>query len=90
VCSTALKALAATMQILTLHLHMVLGHSPNTVYNNSATAIEEAGGPKIDMKYGRVDAAGPEGCTPDVCINYTACMQLHTYPHTALYTKHNE
>ncbi|CAM9575050.1 unnamed protein product [Scytosiphon promiscuus] len=30
----------------------------------SATAIEEAGGPVIDMKYGRKDAATPQGC-PD-------------------------
>ncbi|XP_011624374.1 probable L-ascorbate peroxidase 6, chloroplastic isoform X2 [Amborella trichopoda] len=28
----------------------------------SATAIEEAGGPKIPMKYGRVDANGPDQC----------------------------
>ncbi|CAN8246878.1 unnamed protein product [Cochlearia groenlandica] len=28
----------------------------------SATAIEEAGGPKIPMKYGRVDASGPNDC----------------------------
>ncbi|KAL9396127.1 hypothetical protein Peur_010380 [Populus x canadensis] len=28
----------------------------------SATAIEEAGGPKIPMKYGRVDVSAPEGC----------------------------
>ncbi|CAL9186840.1 unnamed protein product [Musa hybrid cultivar] len=28
----------------------------------SATAVEEAGGPKIPMKYGRVDASGPEQC----------------------------
>ncbi|XP_022141568.1 probable L-ascorbate peroxidase 6, chloroplastic isoform X2 [Momordica charantia] len=28
----------------------------------SATAIEEAGGPKIPMKYGRVDVVGPEQC----------------------------
>ncbi|KAG9458881.1 hypothetical protein H6P81_003389 [Aristolochia fimbriata] len=28
----------------------------------SATAIEEAGGPKIPMKYGRVDVSGPELC----------------------------
>ncbi|MCD7468476.1 hypothetical protein HAX54_006715 [Datura stramonium] len=28
----------------------------------SATAIEEAGGPKIPMKYGRVDVSGPEEC----------------------------
>ncbi|XP_020573587.1 probable L-ascorbate peroxidase 6, chloroplastic [Phalaenopsis equestris] len=28
----------------------------------SATAIEEAGGPKISMKYGRVDVTGPEQC----------------------------
>ncbi|GAB4844154.1 Probable L-ascorbate peroxidase 7, chloroplastic [Ancistrocladus abbreviatus] len=28
----------------------------------SATAIEEAGGPKIPMKYGRVDVSGPEQC----------------------------
>eukprot|EP00960_Hanusia_phi_P067359 766611-Hanusia_phi.AAC.1 len=31
----------------------------------SACAIELAGGPKIDMKYGRVDAAGPEDCSPE-------------------------
>ncbi|KAF9687197.1 hypothetical protein SADUNF_Sadunf02G0068600 [Salix dunnii] len=28
----------------------------------SATAIEEAGGPKIPMKYGRVDVSAPDGC----------------------------
>ncbi|KAL0360253.1 UNVERIFIED_CONTAM: L-ascorbate peroxidase T, chloroplastic [Sesamum radiatum] len=28
----------------------------------SAAAIEEAGGPKIPMKYGRVDVSGPEQC----------------------------
>lgn len=28
----------------------------------SATAVEEAGGPKIPMKYGRVDVTGPEQC----------------------------
>ncbi|KAH0469761.1 hypothetical protein IEQ34_001319 [Dendrobium chrysotoxum] len=28
----------------------------------SATAVEEAGGPKIPMKYGRVDVIGPEQC----------------------------
>ncbi|MBA0720929.1 hypothetical protein Golax_008524, partial [Gossypium laxum] len=28
----------------------------------SATAIEEAGGPKIPMKYGRVDVSGPNEC----------------------------
>jgi L-ascorbate peroxidase len=31
----------------------------------SARAIELAGGPKIDMKYGRVDATGPEQCSPE-------------------------
>ncbi|KAJ3701750.1 hypothetical protein LUZ61_005455 [Rhynchospora tenuis] len=31
----------------------------------SATAIEEAGGPKIPMKYGRVDVATPEQCPPE-------------------------
>mmetsp|Transcript_51898 Transcript_51898/g.105666 ORF Transcript_51898/g.105666 Transcript_51898/m.105666 type:complete len:360 (+) Transcript_51898:2-1081(+) len=31
----------------------------------SAAGIELAGGPKIDMKYGRVDAAGPEDCSPE-------------------------
>nr|XP_019708502.1 probable L-ascorbate peroxidase 6, chloroplastic/mitochondrial isoform X2 [Elaeis guineensis] len=31
----------------------------------SATAIEEAGGPKIPMKYGRVDVSGPEQCPPE-------------------------
>jgi hypothetical protein len=47
-----------------LYIHTILVRC--YVYVNSATAIEEAGGPVIDMKYGRVDAAGPEGCTPDV------------------------
>jgi len=28
----------------------------------SAVGIEHAGGPKIQMKYGRVDVSGPEGC----------------------------
>ena len=31
----------------------------------SATAIEEAGGPKIPMKYGRSDVNEPEGCPPE-------------------------
>ncbi|KAH7421213.1 hypothetical protein KP509_13G046100 [Ceratopteris richardii] len=31
----------------------------------SATAIEEAGGPKIPMKYGRVQTEGPENCPPE-------------------------
>ncbi|KAI5064371.1 hypothetical protein GOP47_0021041 [Adiantum capillus-veneris] len=31
----------------------------------SATAIEEAGGPKIPMRYGRVQTVGPEGCPPE-------------------------
>lgn len=31
----------------------------------SARSIELAGGPKIDMKYGRVDASGPEQCSPE-------------------------
>jgi len=31
----------------------------------SARGIEKAGGPKIDMKYGRVDASGPEQCSPE-------------------------
>jgi L-ascorbate peroxidase len=31
----------------------------------SARAIELAGGPKIDMKYGRVDAKGPDECSPE-------------------------
>jgi L-ascorbate peroxidase len=25
----------------------------------------QAGGPKIDMKYGRVDATGPKDCSPE-------------------------
>merc|ERR1711924_31287 len=28
----------------------------------SAVAVEHAGGPKIQMKYGRKDVSGPEGC----------------------------
>jgi len=31
----------------------------------SAVSIELAGGPKIAMKYGRVDAAGPRDCSPE-------------------------
>jgi L-ascorbate peroxidase len=31
----------------------------------SALAIEKAGGPKIDMKYGRVDATSPDQCSPE-------------------------
>ncbi|KAL5215831.1 hypothetical protein ABZP36_007232 [Zizania latifolia] len=31
----------------------------------SATAIEEAGGPKIPMTYGRVDVTGPDQCPPE-------------------------
>ena len=31
----------------------------------SARSIELAGGPSIDMKYGRVDATGPEQCSPE-------------------------
>jgi len=31
----------------------------------SAVAIEVAGGPKIDMVYGRKDATGPEDCAPE-------------------------
>jgi L-ascorbate peroxidase len=31
----------------------------------SARAIALAGGPSIDMKYGRVDATGPEECSPE-------------------------
>lgn len=31
----------------------------------SCRAIETAGGPKIQMKYGRIDAEGPESCPPE-------------------------
>lgn len=31
----------------------------------SATAVELAGGPKMPMRYGRMDAAGPEDCAPE-------------------------
>ncbi|KAE8801166.1 putative L-ascorbate peroxidase 6, chloroplastic [Hordeum vulgare] len=31
----------------------------------SATAVEEAGGPKIPMIYGRVDVSAPEQCPPE-------------------------
>merc|ERR1719183_2620275 len=31
----------------------------------SARSIELAGGPKIDMKYGRVDATSPDECSPE-------------------------
>jgi hypothetical protein len=29
--------------------------------------LQEAGGPKIPMKYGRVDVTAPEQCPPEVC-----------------------
>lgn len=43
---------------------------PNVSYADlfqlaSATAIELAGGPKIPMRYGRVDARGPQDCHPE-------------------------
>eukprot|EP00246_Nothoceros_aenigmaticus_P000265 TRINITY_DN103_c0_g1_i2.p1 TRINITY_DN103_c0_g1~~TRINITY_DN103_c0_g1_i2.p1 ORF type:complete len:391 (-),score=80.44 TRINITY_DN103_c0_g1_i2:322-1494(-) len=43
---------------------------PNVTYADlfqlaSATAIEDAGGPKIPMRYGRVDTAGPEECVKE-------------------------
>jgi hypothetical protein len=28
-------------------------------------SLQEAGGPKIPMKYGRVDVTGPEQCPPE-------------------------
>jgi L-ascorbate peroxidase len=31
----------------------------------SARAIETAGGPKLGMKYGRIDAASPDDCSPE-------------------------
>ncbi|XP_044974203.1 probable L-ascorbate peroxidase 6, chloroplastic/mitochondrial [Hordeum vulgare subsp. vulgare] len=31
----------------------------------SATAVEEAGGPRIPMIYGRVDVSAPEQCPPE-------------------------
>eukprot|EP01041_Mallomonas_annulata_P010331 gene10331-21559_t len=31
----------------------------------SAVAVEHAGGPKIPMRYGRIDAASPEDCAPE-------------------------
>ncbi|ONK77447.1 uncharacterized protein A4U43_C02F6620 [Asparagus officinalis] len=45
----------------------------------SATAVEEAGGPKIPMKYGRVDVTGPEQCPeegklPGVMLNLIKCF----------------
>ncbi|MBA0838706.1 hypothetical protein Goarm_004503, partial [Gossypium armourianum] len=49
----------------------------------SATAIEEAGGPKIPMKYGRVDVSGPsecpeEGRLPGKCLCIRLCLCLET------------
>ncbi|XP_043720498.1 LOW QUALITY PROTEIN: probable L-ascorbate peroxidase 6, chloroplastic/mitochondrial [Telopea speciosissima] len=43
---------------------------PNVTYADlfqlaSATAVEEAGGPKIPMKYGRVEVSEPEQCPPE-------------------------
>eukprot|EP00953_Heterococcus_sp_UTEX-ZZ885_P037635 19327-Heterococcus_DN1.PRE.2 len=32
----------------------------------SAVAVEHAGGPRIAMKYGRVDASGPDECPKDI------------------------
>ncbi|MBA0597365.1 hypothetical protein Gorai_007172, partial [Gossypium raimondii] len=48
----------------------------------SATAIEEAGGPKIPMKYGRVDVSGPNECPEEgrlpgkyQCIRLCLCLE---------------
>eukprot|EP01018_Ginkgo_biloba_P019250 Gb_14036 [translate_table: standard] len=51
-------------------LQPVKDKNPNITYADlfqlaSATAIEVAGGPDIPMKYGRVDASGPEDCPPE-------------------------
>ncbi|VAI15011.1 unnamed protein product [Triticum turgidum subsp. durum] len=44
----------------------------------SATAVEEAGGPKIPMIYGRVDVSAPEQCPPEgrlpACSNNFSVM----------------
>ena len=44
----------------------------------SARSIELAGGPKIDMKYGRLDGTGPEQCSPEgtVTIDLPSCHLL--------------
>jgi L-ascorbate peroxidase len=51
----------------------------------SARSIELAGGPKIDMKYGRVDASGPEQCSPEGMI-YTSVDVLSFFKLSLTYT----
>lgn len=51
-------------------LEPVKAACPNVSYADifqmaSARSIALAGGPKINMKYGRVDAKGPEDCSPE-------------------------
>lgn len=60
---------------------------------HSATAVEAAGGPKIDMKYGRVDTASGDDCTPDVRAfqnmlqHVQACLVMHPiFSDTLTYT----
>ncbi|KAJ0025908.1 hypothetical protein Pint_08147 [Pistacia integerrima] len=64
----------------------------------SATAIEEAGGPKLPMKYGRVDVSGPDQCPEEgrlpgvkctcpsmVYIFFLVCLE----PYDRAYCWHN-
>ncbi|PWA61783.1 hypothetical protein CTI12_AA368000 [Artemisia annua] len=43
----------------------------------SATAVEEAGGPKLPMKYGRVDVSGPEQCPEEGRLPDFTAVFLH-------------
>lgn len=63
------KANAGLVNALKL-LQPIKDKYPNITYADlfqlaSATAIEEAGGPVIPMKYGRLDAPKPEDCPPE-------------------------
>lgn len=45
----------------------------------SATAIEVAGGPTIPMRYGRVDAKGPDDCSPEGNLPFAEPGPTGTY-----------
>jgi len=54
----------------------------------SAAAIEAAGGPKIDMQYGRKDVTDEQGCAPDgllpgecffAFLQLSCCVFAHAY-----------
>lgn len=60
------KGLAAAVQLLEPVKEAVPAVSYADLFQMaSARSIELAGGPKLDIKYGRVDAMGPEHCSAE-------------------------